>query len=82
MKTKLKEVETELSKQPPLVFAGEARNLKNHLAKVANGEAFLLQGGDWVQRVLQNSTPRKFVTAFVFYFKWLLRLPLQAHFPL
>jgi 3-deoxy-7-phosphoheptulonate synthase len=31
---------------PPLVFAGEARNLTNELAKVADGRAFLLQGGD------------------------------------
>ena len=39
-------VETELSSYPPLVFAGEARNLKADLAKVADGRAFLLQGGD------------------------------------
>ncbi len=39
-------VETELRRQPPLVFAGEARQLKQQLAKVAKGEAFLLQGGD------------------------------------
>lgn len=39
-------VETELSGYPPLVFAGEARTLKQRLAKVAHGEAFLLQGGD------------------------------------
>ena len=31
---------------PPLVFAGEARDLTAELARVANGEAFLLQGGD------------------------------------
>ncbi|MAQ56096.1 MAG: 3-deoxy-7-phosphoheptulonate synthase class II [Rhodospirillales bacterium] len=31
---------------PPLVFAGEARTLRDHLARVAQGEAFLLQGGD------------------------------------
>ena len=31
---------------PPLVFAGEARNLKARLAAVSRGEAFLLQGGD------------------------------------
>ena len=31
---------------PPLVFAGEARNLTGALAEVAAGEAFLLQGGD------------------------------------
>ena len=31
---------------PPLVFAGEARRLKERLAAVAAGKAFLLQGGD------------------------------------
>ena len=31
---------------PPLVFAGEARSLTADLAKVADGEAFLLQAGD------------------------------------
>ena len=43
---KLEEVEKTLSGFPPLVFAGEARALKRSLAKVAVGEAFLLQGGD------------------------------------
>ena len=38
--------ETRLAQMPPLVFAGEARKLKGELAKVANGQAFLLQGGD------------------------------------
>lgn len=42
----LKEVQTRLQSLPPLVFAGEARDLKKQLAKVARGEAFLLQGGD------------------------------------
>ena len=42
----LKDVETKLASFPPLVFAGEARNLTKRLARVANGEAFLLQGGD------------------------------------
>jgi 3-deoxy-7-phosphoheptulonate synthase len=36
----------ELAVQPPLVFAGEARNLRDDLARVSRGEAFLLQGGD------------------------------------
>ncbi len=36
----------ELKQLPPLVFAGEARSLKDSLAKVARGEAFLLQAGD------------------------------------
>ena len=36
----------EISKYPPLVFAGEARLLKKKLGEVSNGNAFLLQGGD------------------------------------
>ena len=35
-----------LGQMPPLVFAGEARNLTDQLARVARGEAFLLQAGD------------------------------------
>ena len=42
----LNEVEATLSGFPPLVFAGEARKLKERLGAVARGEAFLLQGGD------------------------------------
>ena len=42
----LADVEQQLGKSPPLVFAGEARQLKRSLAEVANGNAFLLQGGD------------------------------------
>ncbi len=42
----LNSVETQLAKYPPLVFAGETRTLKSELAKVATGDAFLLQGGD------------------------------------
>ncbi len=38
--------EGELRRFPPLVFAGEARALTAELAEVANGRAFLLQGGD------------------------------------
>lgn len=36
----------QLGRFPPLVFAGEARDLKRALARVAEGKAFLLQGGD------------------------------------
>ncbi len=43
---KLAKVEATLSTYPPLVFAGEARQLKSKLAQVAEGRAFLLQGGD------------------------------------
>ncbi|MGH3343880.1 MAG: class II 3-deoxy-7-phosphoheptulonate synthase [Carbonactinosporaceae bacterium] len=37
---------TDLSSFPPLVFAGECDQLRDDLAAVARGEAFLLQGGD------------------------------------
>jgi len=42
----LKSIEEQLSKFPPLIFAGEARDLKENLAKAARGEAFIIQGGD------------------------------------
>lgn len=42
----LDDVVKRLRSMPPLVFAGEARSLTSDLAKVANGEAFLLQAGD------------------------------------
>ena len=42
----LNKVENSLKSLPPLVFAGEVRNLKKDLAKVESGQAFLLQGGD------------------------------------
>ena len=43
---KLAAVEAQLAKYPPLVFAGETRTLRQQLAAVSRGEAFLLQGGD------------------------------------
>ena len=42
----LREVSKTLSELPPLVFAGESRNLQSQLAEVCRGEAFLLQAGD------------------------------------
>ncbi|MGH2748533.1 MAG: class II 3-deoxy-7-phosphoheptulonate synthase [Actinomycetota bacterium] len=36
----------ELRRLPPLVFAGEARALKDSLARAGRGEAFVLQAGD------------------------------------
>ncbi|MFY9625297.1 MAG: 3-deoxy-7-phosphoheptulonate synthase, partial [Rhodoplanes sp.] len=47
-------VEKQLSTFPPLVFAGEARNLKKALARVAKGEAFLLQGGDCAESFAEH----------------------------
>ena len=45
-KVALESVLKKISRYPPLVFAGEARSLEKLLAEVANGNAFLLQGGD------------------------------------
>ncbi|MEV6984735.1 class II 3-deoxy-7-phosphoheptulonate synthase [Sphaerisporangium sp. NPDC051017] len=42
----LEAVVAELQGMPPLVFAGECDELKDRLAAVARGEAFVLQGGD------------------------------------
>ena len=42
----LARAEGELANYPPLVFAGEARDLTADLAKAVDGRAFLLQGGD------------------------------------
>ncbi len=43
---RLNQVEQQLANYPPLVFAGEARRLQASLKDVAEGRAFLLQGGD------------------------------------
>ncbi len=51
----LNAVEAQLSKYPPLVFAGEARRLKKHLADASRGDAFLLQGGDCAEAFDQFS---------------------------
>jgi 3-deoxy-7-phosphoheptulonate synthase len=47
-------VEAQLASFPPLVFAGEARNLKHALAQVAAGRAFLLQGGDCAESFAEH----------------------------
>jgi 3-deoxy-7-phosphoheptulonate synthase len=51
----LTEVESQLATFPPLVFAGEARALRRSLARVAQGEAFLLQGGDCAESFAEHS---------------------------
>src|ERR1700710_1402884 len=50
----LADVEAQLATFPPLVFAGEARNLKKALGRVAKGEAFLLQGGDCAESFAEH----------------------------
>jgi len=48
-------VERQIASFPPLVFAGEARNLTHSLAEVAAGKAFLLQGGDCAEAFSEHS---------------------------
>ena len=50
----LADTEKQLATFPPLVFAGEARNLKKALGRVAQGEAFLLQGGDCAESFAEH----------------------------
>lgn len=50
----LKAVEERLASYPPLVFAGEARALKDQLARVSKGEAFLMQGGDCAESFAEH----------------------------
>ena len=49
------DVEQSLTKKPPLVFAGEVQNLRAQLGDVANGKAFLLQGGDCAESFAEFS---------------------------
>ncbi|MGI9352147.1 MAG: class II 3-deoxy-7-phosphoheptulonate synthase [Rhizobiaceae bacterium] len=53
-KAVLEKVEQRLASYPPLVFAGEARDLKTHLADVSEGNAFLLQGGDCAESFAEH----------------------------
>jgi 3-deoxy-7-phosphoheptulonate synthase len=63
----LKDVEAQLANFPPLVFAGEARELMSKLADVANGEAFMLQGGDCAESFAEHGpdTTRDFFRVFL-----------------
>ncbi|MGI9356613.1 MAG: class II 3-deoxy-7-phosphoheptulonate synthase [Rhizobiaceae bacterium] len=53
-KTALETTEARLASFPPLVFAGEARALKEQLARVAAGDAFLMQGGDCAESFAEH----------------------------
>jgi 3-deoxy-7-phosphoheptulonate synthase len=50
----LNAVEKELATFPPLVFAGEARQLRKALGEVAAGRAFMLQGGDCAETFAEH----------------------------
>ncbi len=54
-KAKLHDVEERLAGFPPLVFAGEARELKRRLAEVSKGNGFLLQGGDCAESFAEHN---------------------------
>lgn len=51
----LARVERTLAGYPPLVFAGEARELRRQFAEVTQGRAFLLQGGDCAESFAEFS---------------------------
>lgn len=48
----------EIRNYPPLIFAGECRNLQERLAKAATGEAFILHGGDCAEAFSQFNANR------------------------
>lgn len=63
----LREVEAKLASFPPLLFAGEARDLKSRLAEVAEGRRFLLQGGDCAESFAEHGPDhiRDFLRVFL-----------------
>ncbi|PTT88886.1 3-deoxy-7-phosphoheptulonate synthase class II, partial [Pseudomonas sp. HMWF005] len=54
----LRQVEQTLASYPPLVFAGEARELRRQFAEVTQGRAFLLQGGDCAESFAEFSAAK------------------------
>ncbi|MBE1286445.1 MAG: 3-deoxy-7-phosphoheptulonate synthase class II [Alteromonadaceae bacterium] len=54
----LKQVESQLASYPPLVFAAEARQLLGELGNVAQGNGFLLQGGDCAESFTEFNAPK------------------------
>lgn len=54
----LEDVLKQLSGMPPLIYAGEARNLMEELAKASRGEAFVLQAGDCAETFDEFSADR------------------------
>ncbi|MPY92322.1 MAG: 3-deoxy-7-phosphoheptulonate synthase class II [Acidimicrobiia bacterium] len=54
----LEQVQKQVASLPPLVFAGEARALRQRLGEVAEGRAFLLQAGDCAESFTEFSADR------------------------
>lgn len=65
----LLKVEQTLASYPPLVFAGEARELRRQFAEVTEGRAFLLQGAT-APRASPSSRRRKSATPSRCCCKW------------
>jgi 3-deoxy-7-phosphoheptulonate synthase len=56
-RARLADVKGQLRQLPPLVFAGEARRLRESLGAVCEGRAFLLQAGDCAESFHDHSAP-------------------------
>lgn len=56
--SELQRAEAKLCRMPPLVFAGEINQLRSELAQVAEGKAFLLQGGDCAESFKEFSADK------------------------
>jgi 3-deoxy-7-phosphoheptulonate synthase len=56
-KKKYEQVLANIASLPPLVFAGEIRELKKYLADAVEGRAFLLQGGDCSEEFASCTAP-------------------------
>ena len=65
---------------PPLVFAGEPTHLKNQLADVVDGKAFLLQGGDCAESFAEFN-PDKIRDYFKVFLQMSLVLTYSASLP-
>jgi 3-deoxy-7-phosphoheptulonate synthase len=78
---KLNEVLKEISKFPPLVFAGETRTLKHMLGEVSEGKAFLFQGGDCAES-FEEFHPDNIRDLFKVILQVSLILTVSSHLPI
>lgn len=75
------DVEAELRNFPPLVFAGETRQLMQRLADAANGKAFLLQGGDCAESFAEFH-PNNIRDTFRVLLQMAVTLTFASHMPI
>lgn len=74
-------VEARLASFPPLVFAGECRELERRLASVVDGEAFLLQGGDCAESFEEHG-PNNIRDFFRIFLQMAVVMTHQAQIPI